>query len=196
MKRIFILIFALFLTTVTYSQSVSFGPRVGMNIAKLRGIEDSKLGLNVGGFVNAYVTQKWGVEVAAMFSQEGGTESSSSSGYNYDISTKLNYLNIPVLLKYKLFGNFNVFAGPQFGKLLSATLDKGSSYNIKDCLSKTTVSGVAGVGCTFLKLLDVNVNYNFGVQNIVIDQSVIEGIETINSSLKNGTWQLTVGISF
>ncbi|MFI3263157.1 MAG: porin family protein [Rikenellaceae bacterium] len=199
MKRILILIFAFFLTSASFAQSLSFGPRVGMNIAKLKGIEDSKLGLNVGVYANIYVN-KVGIEVAGMFSQEGG---SGEAIYDYDGSlfssvTKLNYFNVPVVLKYKIIGNLNVFAGPQFGFLLSAKQKNGntSSFNLKDKLKSSTVSGVAGVGYTFLGLLDVNLNYNFGFQNIVEDQTIVSGVESFASNIRGGTWQITFGLDF
>lgn len=199
MKRIFIFILALFLTSSTFAQSVSFGPRIGMNVAKLKGEDYSKLGLNFGVFANAYVTQKLGFEVAAMFSQEGASGNSIYESSSLNLSsckTKLNYLNIPVLLKYRIIGKFNVFAGPQFGVLLNAKqkYDK-NTLNLKNSLKDASVAGVVGVGCTFLNLLDVNLNYNFGFNNIV-DDKTINPMESFASNFKGGTWQITFGLVF
>lgn len=206
MKKLITLIVISFLTITTYAQGVSFGPRVGMNISKLNNNNaDYKLGLNVGAFFTGYFTPHFGIEVAAMFSQEGSKKVGDVDGFSNDvmIKTNLNYLNIPVVAKFNIIGGLNVFAGPQFGVLLNARekIDNKVTFNIKDSFYKTNLSGVVGTGYRFRGGLDIAVNYNFTFTKSNKSFKVGEHLPGLGNSytlpsMRGGTWQLTLGYAF
>lgn len=204
MKKLLTTIIGVLLITTTYAQSVSFGPKVGMNISKLTNIDsDEKLGLNVGMFFTGYFTSVLGIEVSAMFSQEGTSRSVDLPGFgnDIDVKTKLNFLNIPVVLKLNPIGGLNFFVGPQFGLLLSAKDKIGDDVTIKvkDEFHNANLSGVAGFGYRFIENIDISVSYNFmftktNKSNVISVPGGSISYEVPN--MKGNTWQLTIGYAF
>lgn len=200
MKKLSILLIMLFATFATYAQTLEFGPRVGVNMSKLKGgdLNEIKAGLNIGIFAKYNLTKKIGIDVAAMYSQEGtGVD---NTGEIESSSIKLNYINVPVVLKYKLIGELNIFAGPQFGFLTSGKfkVPKIATLNVKDEFKKSNISGVAGVGYTLFKFIDLNLNYNFMFNNITKTSEALDlnGSDFEMPDLKGGTFQVTVGLKF
>lgn len=203
--RKFLLVSILLISVSTvFAQGISFGPRVGMNISKLTNIHsDAKLGLNIGAFFTGYFTKSVGIEVAAMFSQEGAKYYTDvpALGNHIDVKTRLNYINFPVVVKVRLLGGLNVYAGPQFGLLASArnVYDK-MTYDVKDYFKTLNMSGVVGVGYRFNGGFDIGVNYNFGFAKATSNSNVnsIPNNPIISSFPKtsSGTWQLILGFAF
>ena len=105
------------------------GAKAGANITKIEGQsfkDEFKYGYHVGGFAEIKLGQKFQFQPEVLFNQYS---TSIDSNYNkiyqnvfnpsYQRNVKLNYLSIPLLLNYKLLGNFlKLQAGPQFGVLL------------------------------------------------------------------------------
>jgi hypothetical protein len=85
--------------------------------------------------------------------------------YNSDQSTvKLNYLSIPILLNYKLIGNFlSLQAGPQFGILINQ--DKSLLQNGGEAFKKGDFSMVAGAQIK-LSAIRLSGRYVVGLNNI------------------------------
>lgn len=204
MKKIILIPVLLMFTTAVFAQGVSFGPRVGMNLSKVTNIKsDIKLGLNVGAFFTGYFTPHFGIEVAAMFSQEGAKrEIETPSLGSVAVKTRLNYLNIPVVVKYRIIGGLNVFVGPQFGVMLSAKdVTKKITVNVTDAYRNTNISGVAGVGYKFNGGFDINFNYNFTMSKLRKEgefSNIIGDLTGVSSlpSVGGGVWQLTLGYAF
>jgi hypothetical protein len=78
-----------------------------------------KPGLAVGGFMRWRPSERIAIQPELVFSQQGATNTGVSTGHSYENKVKLNYLNVPVLLKVYLGNVVNVQVGPQFGLLLS-----------------------------------------------------------------------------
>jgi hypothetical protein len=116
------------------------------------------------------------VDIGAMFSSKGAKDDS-------DITSRLNYLEVPVLLHLGFLGGLYFEVGPSFSYLLSASADDDDiSEDIKDF----DLGGIAGVGFS-LGSLRADLRYNLGMLDIN---------DISNASIKNGTWTVGASIFF
>ncbi len=119
---------ALFMSQALMAQ-FHIGAKAGVNVTKIDGKsfkDEFKYGYHLGGFAEIGFGGKLGIQPEVLFNQYATTVDSSykelyENVFNpdYQRNVKLNYLSIPILLNYKLLGNFlTLQAGPQFGILL------------------------------------------------------------------------------
>jgi hypothetical protein len=200
---------------------VKVGLKVGMNLANTSGddlsdlinfVEDTnlskkaRLGLCGGIFVILEAGPSLAIQPEVSYSMKGikidGPEGHGTVG--------VNYIDIPVLVKYQIPSKGNVkpaiFAGPMFslkaGTSISATsadpADQAEADAWKEFLTGMADEGIKStdVGLAFGTSLTVNkvymdARYNLGLTNIVDDQGSDSGI-----SVKNGVINVSVGILF
>ncbi|MEI6948322.1 porin family protein [Paraflavisolibacter sp. H34] len=134
MKSKWYVVVALLLLAQVSQAQLSLGLKAGANLTKIDGKafnEEFKWGYLVGGFARLKLGEKLGIQPEVLFLQSKlKTDTAFTSVYqnaatdarNKDIN--LNYLAIPVLLDYKIGGDFlSLQAGPQFGILLDQNKD-------------------------------------------------------------------------
>ena len=176
-------------TTVFASQAqVSYGAKAGANLYNFSGDDadgfDSKIGFNVGGFVNIPVSETFSVQPELIFSGEGAKVSEDDVTVNFN----MNYLNIPIMLQYNNPSGFYAEAGPQIGLLMSAKMKaEGESEDIKDSFKGTNISIGVGLGYRLPNGLGFGSRYNLGLGNIV---------DSEGGDLKLGGFQLGVSFKF
>jgi hypothetical protein len=96
---------------------VSVGAKGGLNVSNLSGIDEENfktkalLGFHVGGFVTFNLGRNFAIQPELLYSTEGGT----IEGNNITENIRLNYFNIPVMVKFLTNKGFYVEAGPQLG---------------------------------------------------------------------------------
>jgi hypothetical protein len=105
------------------------GIKGGANITKVEGKsfkDEFKYGYHLGGFAEIGLGNKLGIQPEVLFNQYSSTLDSNYNHVYQDVftsdqsSVKLSYLSIPILLNYKLLGNFlTLQAGPQFSVLIN-----------------------------------------------------------------------------
>lgn len=115
------------------SEKFYFSLKLGANYANLTGTEntDAKAGLNFGLLANIKLSEKWFLvpEFSALSGKGAknikyipsgipGVDALMSDANASAMS--LNYIDIPVILKYQAGGRFNFGTGPQFSFLTSA----------------------------------------------------------------------------
>ncbi|MEI9808074.1 MAG: porin family protein [Bacteroidota bacterium] len=139
-----------------FSQAVMaqfhIGIKGGANITKVDGVsfkDQFKYGYHIGGFAEIGLGNKFGIQPEVLFNQYSTSIDSNYKSIYQDVfnsdqgSVKLNYLSIPVLLTYKLLGNFlTLQAGPQFGVLINQ--DKTLLQNGGEAFKKGDFSMVGG----------------------------------------------------
>lgn len=170
-------------------QKASFGFKVGANISTFRSAIDyldfdqsPKLGQVYGGFVQIPVSSSFYIQPEFLYSQLGAKAKSALWG---DATFRYNYFSVPVLAKYKVCKNFNVFAGPEFDFLIRARLKQlykttTVTYDVKDFdFAYTAGLGVSGKKWTF------DARYIHGSQDV--------SPETGENSFYNQAVQVTVG---
>lgn len=176
------------------AQSFTMGPKLGVNIKDLEGkgattyrvLPDFNAGfawdytgnasLNVGGEI--------------LYSRQGGRFRNT---VRVTSRTTLNYIAVPILLKYYFWSQTRstpfFFAGPEFSYLLGA--HNSLSGNISSQFKKTDISGVLGVGIRmqmnkFWWVIDARVAP--GITNISEADPVIRNsVVSLNSSFQFGS---------
>ena len=185
MKKITTLVFACLLGAVAYGQEISGGVKAGLNLANQtfsgNGYTTSPSflpGIHGGAYVTMMFSDHLGLQPEVLYSAQG-----AKSG---DQKYKINYVNIPVLVRYNITDLFSIHAGPQFGLLTSAKFASGSNEtDVKDQIKGSDIGIAAGVG------FDLPMKLNFSAR-------FIQGLTNINdtgssTNTKNYNLQLSVG---
>ncbi len=202
MKKIVFALALPFVATFSYSQEFGFGPKVGMNISMVSGdvteAPKPRIGLNAGVFGEYKFSGMWALEGALMYSAQGVKDKwDAGDGVEVSSNIKADYLNIPVLAKCYAAGGFNIFAGPQFGFLLSAKNHQSASGfesrtdDIKDDCNGMAIAGVAGFGYQFKTGLNLSAGFQYGFNDVFTSE--IDGQKYANH---NCVIQLTAGWRF
>lgn len=174
-KSIFVSVICLLvLTTTVQAQGVRLGIKAGTNLNKIAGQsfnDGFDLSYHFGGFLEADFNKKWGIQPEVLWSQSTGKPSNFSNVYSTSVNPlldgnqqiKLDYLSIPLLLRYNIGGILTLNAGPQFSILLKE--DKTLLQNGQSAFKNGDFAMVAGAQLNF-KYLRIYGRYNIGLQNI------------------------------
>src|SRR4028119_1052582 len=111
MKKVILsLTFLLTLAAVSNAQGFRLGAKAGANLNKLSGVlfkEEFDLGYHLGGFAEIDFSKKLGIQPEVLFNQINARRSSGFNSIYTNLSSpnatadiKLNYLSIPILLRY------------------------------------------------------------------------------------------------
>ena len=160
------LISLLLLTTITAvnAQGLDFGVKLGFNFANVDGIEDfeQRTGLSAGFFAGARLGDKLGLQIDALYSQQGAEVGQTYSDIVQDFN--LDYISIPVVVKYYITENLNIHAGPQMGILLN---DETSVVGqVFDNIGTDSLDwlGTLGLGLDLPLGLRAEARYSFGLK--------------------------------
>ena len=180
-RFLFILLISLLLGTQTKAQSLStftmkIGPKVGVNLANLSGTQtfenvSMKTSLNGGVVFNmrwgqrhlssAFGTGVFGIQPEILFSMQGANVDGKS--------VNLNYLMVPVMIKFYATECFNIEMGPEFALLIS---DPGKvnremfTYDLRNLSGGKDVALAIGMGYDFDFGLSINARYNYGISQL------------------------------
>ncbi|MFZ9235136.1 MAG: porin family protein [Algoriphagus sp.] len=115
-----------------------------------------------GVYYGMKATEKLTVEPGLFFSGKGMSTISNST--NKEFEESLSYLDIPVLARYAVNKDFNVFVGPQAGFLLARTYTE-ESIKITDTapVGGYEIGGVFGLGYQLTSGINLQASYDFGI---------------------------------
>ena len=178
---------AVLLTTMAANAQNTVGkftiaPTVGINFSNVSGdVDDNKMKVGaVFGAVAEYgLLEKLGLSAGVLYSMQGYKEEYSSYGSTEKSTTKLNYLNVPILANYYVIKGLAVKAGLQPAFLLSA---KNEDYDIKDHCKTFELSIPVGASYEF-KNFQLDARYNIPLTKY----------NDGDGSTKNSVFQLTLG---
>ena len=194
----------LFSANALAQQEVKFGPKVGVNFANFNGKDatnyKSLIGFHIGGFAEIKFNEHFAIQPEILYSTLGAKQEISWA----ELTSKKDYLNIPVLAKYYITPKFSIEAGPYVSFLLASTTD-GTMQNVAvkndDKEYSNTIDFGLGFGTSFN--LDngffVGARYNLGLNKIDKDgDRIINGVKTNYEALdiKNSVIQIGVGYKF
>ena len=208
MKKILVAILGVLFAAPSFAQyssggfslsesSVYYGIRLGMNMATLTGDAPdlgTKIGLNFGGTVGLRLS-----DTTPVFLESGLYY--TGSGASKDKTTiSLNYLEIPILIKYGVQVTDDIallpFVGPTFryglfgGKWKTSGAGKTDSFG--DGKFKRADMGIKlGCGAEYNKLY-LELGYQFGITNIA-DWALLNGDD---ASAHNGALFINLGVNF
>lgn len=174
MKRIILAVTAMVVVMFTAQAQGGFkvGIKAGANLNMIDGqafSETFDLTYHLGGFAEINVNKKWGIQPELLWNQTSGKTSSFKTLYatvanpTGSENIKLNYLSIPVLLRYNIGSMLTLNAGPQFGILIKD--DNTLLKNGQSAFKSGDFSMVGGVQLNFT-FLRIYGRYNIGLMNI------------------------------
>lgn len=173
--------------------TVYYGMRLGLNVSSLTGNDlgdnlGAKAGLNLAGVIGLRVSEATPIflESGLYFTQRGASKDKNTY-------VDLNYLEIPILMKYGVQVADEVailpFIGPTFslgiaGKTkMGENMPKESSF---DYCNRADVGIKLGCGAEYNKLY-LETGYQFGITNIA---------KADNASSHNGAFFINIGMNF
>ena len=209
MKKAIVFVMALALSAGVYAQNLKYGVKAGLNLSSVSEVtekegnnKDTRDGSDMlaGFFAAAHLNYSFsdllGIQPELMFSMQGGA-------YEGDVTVRLNYINIPVLLDIKPFTNFSILVGPQIGfnvyKSQSVGGESVSGSDLTDMmkaggrkLNAIDFAAVVGVQYAIMDHFLVSARYNFGFTKTILPDADRFEISGGN----NGVIQIGVGYQF
>ena len=169
MKNFILIVLTAFLTTSVISQEIDLGLKAGANFASITDASglSNRTGFLIGVFAGVKFSDKLGIQGDLLYSQQGANSDPK------DID--LNYINVPIVLKYYLVQGFNLQAGPQFGFIVDDNIE-AESFDL---------AGVLGLGYDFPFGIRIEGRHNFGLTDVF---NSIKG--------KNSVTSIAIGYSF
>lgn len=158
-----------------FSQGTKYGVRAGYNISNLDykdtpiDVNKHRNGFAIGFFGEFGLSKAVAIQPEIQFSSEGAKKE----------EFQLDYVQLPVLFKFRLSEKFHFLAGPQAGVKVHKTLDGVKNF---------AYSGVGGLEFKISHTLFADVRYTYGFSNIFDDY--------VPAEAKNTNIQLAVGYKF
>ena len=196
MKSKIYLLIAMVLFVQVVNAQFAAGAKAGANLTKIDGKsfkEEFRTGYLVGGFAIIDLGKKFALQPELLWNQSASRiDSNFKTVYETAFDdlkngkVKLNYLSVPILLNYKLIGNFlSLQAGPQFGILINK--DKNVLENGKQAFKSGDLSMLGGA--------QVKISKFVGSARYVVGLNNINDIDN-KDKWKSQSFQLAVGIAF
>ena len=213
MKKSMLVLCTLFLCAAVSAQTekIKIGVKAGLNISSLISDENeldssTRTGFTAGLMAEIPLAKNFAIQPEVLYSQQGMKFSYSDidvENSHYKSTISLNYLNIPVMLKYYVVKGLSVQAGPQIGILLKANnkyqdnflgYENQETFNLSDYANGIDTSVNFGLGYQFKDKFYADLRYNISYSDIFKDASA--NTYVINSDMKNRVFQVTIGYFF
>jgi len=178
------------ISAAAQAQGLSFGIKAGPSYTKLVGSEATgskfKWGFHAGVMADVGITDNFAFHPELLYSMKGHKIEELG---NNDTNLYLNYLDVPLMLRYKASGLF-VEAGPQVSFLLSG---KAEDIDYTDEFKKTVIGYGVGLGYALESGLSLGLRYSGDFNNIIKENGFqVPGEQNI----KNSVFTFSVGYSF
>ena len=203
MKKLFILLFLLTVTTTTYSQSARFGIKGGINFGSTGGLDtfsqftenlsfdsESRLGYHVGVFGK--------LEFLGLFVQPEILFTKLNTQFESvtNIDSSLSKIDIPLLFGFEIVGPFNLKLGPSFQYILDNEIEGLDipTEDIQDPENIFTIGYQLGLGVDIGRL-GVDIRYEGSFQeNAIISNTLVENSGFVVDARPN-QWILSLSYS-
>lgn len=188
MKKFFTLFFLVCIfSTMSFAQ-MQLGVKAGLNLANLSGDDvsdtDSRTGFAGGLFFMYQFSDMFAIQPEAYYTMKGATDKGTIEGFTYEAEIKLDYIEVPLLLKFLIpIKNSGIkpaiFAGPSIGFNMSAKskVEAGGQTFEEDMqdVTSTDLGLVFGGG----------IGFPVGNGELGLDIRYILGLSTIDDSADN-----------
>jgi hypothetical protein len=166
MFRAFVFICILLNSILGLSQERVFNTGIigGLTTAQIHGDAIggfNKIGFNFGGFVNVDLRNSFSAEFDMYFINKGSRKNPSKWDRSY-WSIRLNYIEVPILLRYK-YKKITAELGLAFGRMINQKfLANGRKYTADSqrYFNKNEFSGIAGFQYQMKSNLSLNLRYS------------------------------------
>ena len=190
-KFLFLVSFAALTVSAANAQS-GFGIRGGANFFNFGGSDVSendytnRVGFHAGIYATILPEGPVSVEPGVFYSVKG-----SQNDDGLDSRAVLDYVDVPVLLRFRIGEGFNLFAGPQISFLTNSKFEGefgGSTLSFDTDEIKSTDAGlVFGLGYNLPQGFNVQGSYDYGLTPIFKDS---------DSDVFNRGFKVSLGYTF
>ena len=219
-RKIFFSIISMLMINSLHAQ-VTYGARAGVNYATWKGddiqiIEDlvdktdgyvvtkGRTGLHIGGYVNIPISNTFSFEPGIAYSKKGYSLKGDFQipvlkylNINARAQVQSHYIDMPLVLRAKVYKGLNVYAGPQVSYLVRSTLNAklgvfgitifNRGVGITSRFNKVDMGLTGGIGYEFENGLNVQAGYDYGLSTLDKNE---------NYSAYNRVVKVSVGFSF
>ena len=198
-KSIVVLCLSVFAFSFMQAQEFRFGIKGGVNVSTLDGESfeglvsfDSRIAYHVGFFAEIPLIMKFSIQPELLYSAQGSQFEGFFSVDGFD-DQKLDYLNVPILVKYNIIEGLSAELGPVLGYLISTDGEsifggEGIEIDNKEAFNDLDIGIALGVSYS-LKSFIFGFRYNKGISNINND-------EFTSNKNQNNVFQIWAGYSF
>lgn len=169
MRKILLVAVLVFAGMMLHAQKgFRLGVKAGANLNKIEGqsFDDGfNFSYHAGAFAEIDFAKRWGIQPEVIWSQTSTKPATNIDAIYSSLPTniKLDYLMVPILLRYSPVGLLSFVAGPQFGVLINK--NENLLTNGQQAFKSGDLSMVLGAQVN-LKVLRIYGRYNVGLQNI------------------------------
>ena len=199
MKKLLLISFAVLIAASSFGQ-IRLGLKAGLNLANMstnaEGVSPKMIiGFHFGGILDIAMTDMISLQPGILFSTKGAKADFDMGGTTVTGTTKVNYIEVPINLTFKLGSGdtkFVPFIGPYLGYGIGGTMKmegggQSISQDIKFGSSETDD----------LKALDLGLNIGVGVEmgSLIISAQYGLGLANISTSSSETDKNNVIGIS-
>ena len=204
MKKLILIVFLLIYTgtTLKAQESVLFGIKGGANFTKMNSEEfadnSSRVGFHVGLLAEIPLGNKFSIQPEVLYSTQGTKAEVIMFGGNPTVSFHLDYIQVPLVIKWYITQSLAIEAGPSFNFLVKNEL---GSERVQPLGSFLMFGIESGFGRKFEFGGVLGASYKFG-QNLLGSARYVYGLtdafdsEFNDKAIHNYGFQLGFGIMF
>lgn len=218
MKKLFIILFSIAVATgaAMAQKTFTFGPKIGVDYVHYWGENTDhagRLAYQAGAFFEYRFSDKFSIAPELVFAAQGGKtdgviiydKDDLVSGYdsNAKWTYNMNYINLPVMLKFYATPELSIDLGPQLGVNVyhKATLKAGKTnyketVDLKDIVNTIDVGIGFGLTYNITEQVFVQGRYTLGVTNVLKRKIYDSDAEYNHDYAKNGNAQIAIGFRF
>ncbi len=187
-------------------QLLNFGIKGGLNYSWLNlddvDDENGKMGYHLGVMTRVNIVENLGVQGELLYTTKGSKIKYDNAFFDGEATLRLNYIEIPVLLVFKINENINIHAGPYVSFIVDANAKNESSVDLfdyedevdKDNFKGTDYGFAAGIGAAVNHIFG-GIRYTQGLEDIEKEKD-FNGTSYKFSAAKNSMVQLYAGFIF
>lgn len=216
MKKIVIFLLFVFINS-NAQENIRFGLKAGLNISKLTisGVDvtpeiKSKAGFHAGAFLSFKISEKFGLQPEVLYSNQGYKTSFKDSFNQYKVEANINYIAIPIMVKFYPVKKFNIEVGPQISFLLNhkglvntqslsdyydpAFGNSTAELDYEDITQSIEFGLNTGVSYQIDKNIIGTARYNFGISNV--NKKLISPYGEDKENDRNSVFQFSLNYLF
>jgi opacity protein-like surface antigen len=173
MKKYLTFLICVIALSAKQAQETMYGVRGGVGLSGLSFDQevdfenDERVGVYFGGFVDFAISKKFSVMTEANFSSEGAK----------DEPYQLDFIQIPVQLRYNISDEIKIGAGPQFSFV---------TWDNQNVFAQYVFSVVGGIELMFTDMFFVDLRYTYGITNVLEEPN--------DNEAQHSGFQLGIGI--
>ncbi|PAM95504.1 hypothetical protein B4N84_09560 [Flavobacterium sp. IR1] len=160
--------------------TTEFGVKGGFNMSNLyqNDADDENVlyGFNAGVYATLPISDFIAIQPELLFTTKGAELKYDNALASGDAKFRLNYIELPLLVRVNITKNFNVHAGGYASYLVSSKLTGSGTFDFDenidtDELNKFDAGLSAGIGVDF-NPISVGVRYNYGLTTVGKERTV------------------------